>query len=246
MIDAARDFDLIEIEGDAAFMSRRVDGLGPDAAVAATTQAVVSMHRAFHVERRHVAANLCPCDGCEQAENLKLKFVAHIGEVATQSVHRRRTLVGIDVILVHRLLKNPVEIPEYVLLSEQLYRSGGPRSPIPSARSPTISRESGRFERTSWTSGTSRALPRRSRIPPCSYGSATRSDWSAVGCHTCWGCVGAPPRCSGRALYRRTPSSSPARIASSSPSRPATTSSIVVWLSALPLTVETNASRSSS
>ena len=131
VIDAARDFDLIEIEGDAAFMSRRVDGLGPDAAVAATTQAVVSMHRAFHVERRHVAANLCPCDGCEQAENLKLKFVAHIGEVATQSVHRRRTLVGIDVIFVHRLLKNPVEIPEYVLLSEQLYRSGGSALPDP-------------------------------------------------------------------------------------------------------------------
>jgi hypothetical protein len=89
------------------------------------------MHRAFHLERRHVAANLCPCDGCAQADNLKLKFVAHIGDVAIQTVRQRRTLVGIDVIFVHRLLKNPVQIPEYVLLSEELYRTGDAALPEP-------------------------------------------------------------------------------------------------------------------
>jgi hypothetical protein len=120
VIDAAPDFDLIEIEGDAAFLSRRADGLDH----AATTRAVVSMHRAFHAERHYVATNLCPCDGCTQANNLKLKFVAHIGDVATQTIRQRRKLVGIDVILVHRLLKNPVHVPEYVLLSEELYRTG--------------------------------------------------------------------------------------------------------------------------
>jgi Protein of unknown function (DUF2652) len=124
VIDAAPDFDLIELEGDAAFLSRQADALDPDATVAATTEAVVSMHRAFHIERQHVATNLCPCDGCAQADNLKLKFVAHIGDVATQTIKKRRTLVGIDVIFVHRLLKNPVQVPEYVLLSEELYRTG--------------------------------------------------------------------------------------------------------------------------
>jgi hypothetical protein len=125
VIDAARDFDLVGVEGDAAFLSRRADALDGDATVAATTQAVVSMYRAFHLERQHVATNLCPCDGCAQADNLKLKFVAHIGEVATQTIKQRRTLVGIDVIFVHRLLKNSVPVPEYVLLSEALYRTGG-------------------------------------------------------------------------------------------------------------------------
>ncbi|WP_027008492.1 DUF2652 domain-containing protein [Conexibacter woesei] len=125
VIDAAGDFDLIEIEGDAAFLSRPADALDDDATAAAMTAAVAAMHRAFHVERRYVATNLCPCDACEQAENLKLKFVAHVGEVATQTIRDRRKLVGIDVILVHRLLKNPVQDPEYVLFSEDLYRSGG-------------------------------------------------------------------------------------------------------------------------
>lgn len=124
VIDAAPDFDLIEIEGDAAFLSRQADRLDRNSAISATTQAAVGMHRAFHLERQHVATNLCPCDGCVQAENLKLKFVAHIGEVATQTIKQRRKLVGIDVILVHRLLKNSVQAPEYVLVSEELYRTG--------------------------------------------------------------------------------------------------------------------------
>src|SRR5215212_4850059 len=124
VIDAAPGFDLIEIEGDAAFLSRRADTLDGDVPVAATAQAAVGMHRAFHLERRHVATNLCPCDGCTQAENLKLKFVAHIGEVASQNIKHRRNLVGIDVIFVHRLLKNAVQVPEYVLFSEELYRTG--------------------------------------------------------------------------------------------------------------------------
>lgn len=131
VIDAASDFDLIEVEGDAAFLSRRADSVDRDGAVAAIAEAAVVMHRAFHKERQHVATNLCPCANCVQADNLKLKFVAHIGEVATQTINKRRKLVGIDVILVHRMLKNPVEAPEYVLFSEELYRTGEAALPDP-------------------------------------------------------------------------------------------------------------------
>jgi hypothetical protein len=131
VIDAARGFDLIEIEGDAAFLSRRADTLDGDAPVAAVTQAAVGMHRAFHLERQNVVTNLCPCDGCAQAAGLKLKFVAHIGDVAAQTIKDRRKLVGIDVIHVHRMLKNPVDAPEYVLFSEALYRTGESALPEP-------------------------------------------------------------------------------------------------------------------
>ena len=123
VIDAVPDFDLIEVEGDAAFLARQADTWEGDAAVAQTLQAAMTMHRAFHVERQYVATNLCPCKGCSPANNLKLKFVAHIGDVATQVIRKRRKLVGIDVIHVHRMLKNPVEVPEYVLFSEDFYRT---------------------------------------------------------------------------------------------------------------------------
>jgi hypothetical protein len=129
VIDAARGFDLIEIEGDAAFLSRDAGALDDAAALAAINAAAVAMHRAFHAERRLVERNLCPCDSCTQTSELKLKFVAHVGEVATQTIKRRRKLVGMDVIFVHRLLKNAVPVPEYVLLSEDLYRSGSAAAP---------------------------------------------------------------------------------------------------------------------
>jgi uncharacterized protein DUF2652 len=129
VVDAAGGYDLIEIEGDAAFVARPADNLDGDAMLAAVTKAAVAMHRAFHTERRLVELNLCPCDSCSQTSGLKLKFVAHIGEVAVQKIKRRRKLVGIDVIYVHRLLKNPVEASEYVLLSEDLYRGGGASAP---------------------------------------------------------------------------------------------------------------------
>jgi hypothetical protein len=129
MIDAAPGYDLIEIEGDAAFLSRQADAREPDTTVTDILRVAVNMHRAFHLERQNVATNLCPCSGCKEAGNLKLKFVAHVGDVAMQTIRQRHKLVGIDVILVHRLLKNPVQIPEYVLLSEELYGAGGALEP---------------------------------------------------------------------------------------------------------------------
>ncbi len=128
VVDAARGFDLIEIEGDAAFLSRDANGLDGPAAVSAVTRAAVALHRAFHTERRFVELNMCPCGSCRQTNRLKLKFVAHVGEVATQTIRRRKKLVGMDVIHVHRLLKNSVEVSEYLLVSDELFRDGGTAS----------------------------------------------------------------------------------------------------------------------
>jgi hypothetical protein len=125
VVDAARGFDLIELEGDAAFLSRKADAPDDGATLAAVTQAAVAMHRAFHAERRLVELNMCPCGSCTETSDLKLKFVAHVGEVANQTVKGRRNLVGMDVIFVHRLLKNPVQVSEYILFSEDLYRTEG-------------------------------------------------------------------------------------------------------------------------
>ena len=124
VIDAAPGLELIEIEGDAAFLYRQLDSEEPEALVAEVQRLACAMHTAFHREREYVARNLCPCKGCKEAANLTLKFVAHVGDVATQTIRQRLKLVGIDVILVHRLLKNPVSVREYVLLSDDLYGTG--------------------------------------------------------------------------------------------------------------------------
>ncbi|GAB3345304.1 DUF2652 domain-containing protein [Modestobacter lapidis] len=128
IVDAARDFELIEIEGDAAFLSCDTDGLDGAATLSAATRAAVAMHRAFHAQRRLIELNMCPCGSCTQTGALKLKFVAHVGDVATQTIRRRKKLVGMDVIYVHRLLKNPVTVPEYLLVTDDLFRDGGATS----------------------------------------------------------------------------------------------------------------------
>ena len=118
VVKAVPDLRLIEIEGDAAFFFL------PDTGEQrrSVTDLSLAMHQAFHREQQQmVARNLCACDACHQAGELKLKFVAHVGEGAMQKIQRQSQLVGVDVIAIHRMLKNSVPVDEYVLMSEAVY-----------------------------------------------------------------------------------------------------------------------------
>jgi len=112
---------MVELEGDAAFFCAPVDEVDSDAFTLS-----LEMHQAFHSQlERMVALNMCSCDACMQSRDLKVKFVGHVGEVATQTVGGRENLVGVDVIAVHRMLKNTVPVPEYVLMTESLLEHCG-------------------------------------------------------------------------------------------------------------------------
>jgi hypothetical protein len=81
-----------------------------------------AIYRAFHARAADIKTNtLCPCDGCQQAGNLKIKLVGHAGGVAVQKVKRLTELAGIDVIVVHRMLKNAVPVPEYLLVTQPVH-----------------------------------------------------------------------------------------------------------------------------
>jgi hypothetical protein len=81
------------------------------------------MHAAFHREQEQmITLNMCSCPGCVEAGKLRVKFAAHVGEAAMQRIKRRQQPVGVDVITVHRMLKNSVPVDEYLLMSELLYR----------------------------------------------------------------------------------------------------------------------------
>jgi adenylosuccinate lyase len=43
-----------------------------------------------------------------------VKFVVHLGDVVSQRIRETEKLVGVDVIAVHRMLKNSVPAAEYV------------------------------------------------------------------------------------------------------------------------------------
>jgi hypothetical protein len=120
VIDGAGSLKLSKLEGDAAFFYATMKS---DADLLTYARRVADIRRAFLERREELTIDrLCTCDGCVQAGQLNLKFVAHEGEVAFQKIKRHTELAGVDVIFVHRLLKNSVPVQEYVLMSEPVHR----------------------------------------------------------------------------------------------------------------------------
>jgi hypothetical protein len=110
-------FEVAKLEGDAVFLFARVGG--SDADFAPFARQIYLMREAFLSRLQEINTNrLCNCDGCVGAARLKLKFVSHYGEAAFQKIRQFVELAGVDVILVHRMLKNSVPVGEYVLMTE--------------------------------------------------------------------------------------------------------------------------------
>jgi len=121
IIDAAPGMRLAKLEGDAAFFYLPSQSDGSFGAAIVATQAA-AIYRAFHACAADLRSNtLCPCDGCTQAGDLKIKLVGHVGAVAVQKVKRMTELAGVDVIVVHRMLKNAVPLSEYLLVTKPVY-----------------------------------------------------------------------------------------------------------------------------
>jgi hypothetical protein len=96
---------LSEVEGDALFVHV------PEAEVDGSMLLDTLEHCYFAFRRRARAiaqATTCSCNACTAVRGLDLKFCVHAGEAARQRVAGRERLMGSDVILVHRLLKNTV------------------------------------------------------------------------------------------------------------------------------------------
>jgi hypothetical protein len=109
--------EVSEIEGDAILFYK----MGPPPSAKALLNQVKKMFTEFHFHlQKYDAHRICNCAACKSADSLTLKFVVHYGEVAINKVHNHEKLFGIDVITVHRLLKNNVNNREYALLTNRV------------------------------------------------------------------------------------------------------------------------------
>src|SRR6202007_1196468 len=119
VIDAGKGLKLAKLEGDAAVFWE------PDGnAKVLVCDRLSRMRQAFFAQReRFKRSSSCECASCEELDQLSLKFVVHQGEVAEQKVKRHVELAGVDVILVHRMLKNSVPVLEYVLMTDPVVAS---------------------------------------------------------------------------------------------------------------------------
>jgi class 3 adenylate cyclase len=98
-------FRLAKLEGDAAFTYAPADKV--DGSLLLDT--IERCYFGFRRRRRDVRqATSCECNARVRIPDLNLKFVVHVGPVARQRMMGLEELVGADVIVVHRLLKNTV------------------------------------------------------------------------------------------------------------------------------------------
>lgn len=98
-------FQLAKLEGDAAFTFATVEYV--DGSMLLDT--IERCYFEFRRRRRDVGqATSCDCDACARIPDLDLKFVVHHGSAIRQTVAGSQELLGSDVIVAHRLLKNEV------------------------------------------------------------------------------------------------------------------------------------------
>ncbi len=108
-------FEISEIEGDAVLFYK----MGDPPKVEKIIEQAKKIFLAFHTHLKIIERdNICQCGACQTASNLSLKFVTHFGEINEVNVQNFKKLMGSDVILAHRLLKNNIEEKEYLLLTE--------------------------------------------------------------------------------------------------------------------------------
>jgi hypothetical protein len=118
--------EIQELEGDAVFAVGS-DRLVPDGG--ALPGLLVDSFAAFKERQRQlVQENDCDCRACQGIPGLSLKLVAHHGSFVRQVVRERGRLAGPDVILVHRLLKNPLDADAYLLVTEPALQRIGVRA----------------------------------------------------------------------------------------------------------------------
>jgi hypothetical protein len=119
-------FKLAKLEGDAAFAYVLADRLD----VSTLLDAVETTYFSFRRRLRDVRqATSCTCNACRLIPSLDLKLVMHHGVVVRQRLAGREELVGSDVIVIHRLLKNHVAdslgIPAYALFTSACLDAAG-------------------------------------------------------------------------------------------------------------------------
>lgn len=116
--------EISKLEGDAVFLyAMKKDGNSWQETSSQIGQKLLSFLAAFSDKLLEIdQSNTCPCNACMFAKDLSLKIVVHSGEALLYQIGKFEELSGVDVIIVHRLLKNSVPASEYILMTEAAYR----------------------------------------------------------------------------------------------------------------------------
>lgn len=112
--------EVAKLEGDAVFLyCRKPPGSRPWAeARRVIGDKLLTFFRMFSDKLAELSrSTTCTCQACSHIESLRLKIIVHSGEALFHHVFNFLELAGVDVIVVHRLLKNSVRADQYLLLT---------------------------------------------------------------------------------------------------------------------------------
>lgn len=109
-----------EIEGDAILFYK----FGEPPSLKEVFWQVKGMFEAFHKNlMAYENRRYCQCKACLSAIDLTLKVITHYGEFAGYKVKDFNKLIGKDIIVAHRLLKNDIANHEYWLVTADLAKN---------------------------------------------------------------------------------------------------------------------------
>jgi hypothetical protein len=124
-----------KLQGDAVFMIAQKQKDGWEATGTAIGARLDDFMAAFDRKLTDLAtSNICDCVACQQMVSLRLKVIGHYGAAVRSNIGGFDELSGVDVIVLHRLLKNDVAGSEYILLTEPAFRFLAPPGPYTSHR----------------------------------------------------------------------------------------------------------------
>ncbi len=104
-----------KLEGDAIFLFAEI-GDDWEEKKKEVSSRILSFFEVFTERVTELAeSNMCPCTACKKVDALKLKVIAHSGEALIHKIGPFEELSGVDVIAVHRLLKNSMGANEYLM-----------------------------------------------------------------------------------------------------------------------------------
>lgn len=112
-----------KIEGDAIFFYTTECAEVPEEIVAQLD----AFYAAFQETKAELGRTLnCSCQCCSQLDKLALKFVIHTGEFVEEPIGPFCELIGWDVVVLHRLLKNTIPHKNYMLFTEEFLGQAQP------------------------------------------------------------------------------------------------------------------------
>lgn len=120
-------FTISEIEGDAILFYKKNEIPSFSEILSQSKEMFINFHK--HLNDIEINS-VCQCGACRTASKLSLKFITHLGDIKAVKIKEFNKLIGSDLILAHRLLKNKITSNEYLLLSEKYLSKQSISSPI--------------------------------------------------------------------------------------------------------------------